>query len=143
MTLDSLPDSDTSGLCLVKTISTAPTCWPYRNTALRDDDRTSTRTSSVAKGTASIAIRERKTSVLRACRVPNPANRLNVVQRPKTLVEPQRSMTSRSYDPSSAAGHRTLDRSEAGRARPERRYRCRPHVANHALVTDSCLLFLA
>src|SRR5207244_8389176 len=29
-----------------------------------------------------------KTSVLRACRVPNPANRLNVVQRPKTLVEP-------------------------------------------------------
>src|SRR5437899_6915399 len=37
-----------------------------------------------------------KTSVLRACRVPNPAKRLNVMQRPKTLFEPQRSMTSRS-----------------------------------------------
>src|SRR2546425_417763 len=33
----------------------ALTCWPYRNTALRDGARTSTRTSSVAKGrTASI-----------------------------------------------------------------------------------------
>src|SRR5438034_10436263 len=114
MTLDSLPDLDTSGLCLVKTLSTALTCWPYRNTALRDGARTSTRTSSVAKWrTASIhcrpapprqtealssrtsrsrpwkrrsqAVRERKTSVLRACRVPNPAKRLNVVQRPKTL----------------------------------------------------------
>src|SRR5881296_4687682 len=31
------------------------------------------------------AVRERKTSDLRACRVPNPAKRLNVVQRPKTL----------------------------------------------------------
>src|SRR5205809_1081146 len=30
------------------------------------------------------AVRERKTSVLRACRVPNPAKRLNDVQRPKT-----------------------------------------------------------
>src|SRR5439155_16222537 len=39
------------------------------------------------------AVRERKTSVLRACRVPNLAKRLNVVQRPKTLFEPQRSMT--------------------------------------------------
>src|SRR5439155_26771726 len=55
MTLDSLPDLDTSGLCLVKTLSTALTCWPYRNMALRDGARTSTRTSSVAKGrTASI-----------------------------------------------------------------------------------------
>src|SRR5438876_3868033 len=42
------------------------------------------------------AVRKRKTGVLRACRVPNPAKRLNVVQRPKTLFEPQRSMTSRS-----------------------------------------------
>ena len=43
MTLDSLPDLDTSGLlCLVKTLSTALTCWPYRNTALRDGARTST-----------------------------------------------------------------------------------------------------
>src|SRR3989441_2776920 len=42
------------------------------------------------------AVRERKTSVLRACRVPNPSNRLNVVQRPKPLFEPQRSMTARS-----------------------------------------------
>src|SRR5213592_110569 len=50
MTLDSLPDLDTSGLCLVKTLSTALTCWPYRNMALRDGARTSTRTSSVAKG---------------------------------------------------------------------------------------------
>src|SRR5256884_3397357 len=33
------------------------------------------------------AVRERKTSVLRACRVPNPAKRLNVVRRPKTLFE--------------------------------------------------------
>src|SRR5204862_2857541 len=31
-----------------------------------------------------------KRVVLRACRVPNPAKRLNVVQRPKTLFEPQR-----------------------------------------------------
>ena len=55
MTLDSLPDLDTSGLCLVKTLPTALTCWPFRNTALRDGARTSTRTSSVAKGrTASI-----------------------------------------------------------------------------------------
>src|SRR5437899_2341090 len=29
--VDSLPDLDTSGLCLVKTLSTALTCWPYRN----------------------------------------------------------------------------------------------------------------
>src|SRR5437899_3490237 len=43
-------------------------------------------------------MRERNTSVLRAGRVPNPAKRLNVVQRPKTLFEPQRSMTSRSLD---------------------------------------------
>src|SRR2546430_16152628 len=50
MTLDSLPDLDTSGLCLVKTLPTALTCWPYRNMALRDGARTSTRTSSVAKG---------------------------------------------------------------------------------------------
>src|SRR5882724_5340139 len=58
MTLDSLPDLDTSGLCLVKTLSTALTCWQYRNTALRDGARTSTRTSSVAKGrTASIHCR--------------------------------------------------------------------------------------
>src|SRR5437867_13276925 len=58
MTLDSLPDLDTSGLCLVKTLSTALTCWPYRNTALRDGARTSTRTSSVVKGrTASIHCR--------------------------------------------------------------------------------------
>src|SRR3989454_10088816 len=56
MTLDSLPDLDTSGLCLVKTLSTALTCWPYRKTALRDDGLTSTRTSSVAKGTASIPL---------------------------------------------------------------------------------------
>src|SRR5213595_656717 len=42
------------------------------------------------------AVLERKAGVLRACRVPNPAKRLNVVQRPKTLFEPQRSMTSRS-----------------------------------------------
>src|SRR5437879_4725332 len=40
MTLDSLPDLDTSGLCLVKTLPTALTCWPYRNTAPRDDGRT-------------------------------------------------------------------------------------------------------
>src|SRR2546427_12848113 len=33
------------------------------------------------------AVRERKTSVLRAWRVPNPAKRLNVMQRPKTLFE--------------------------------------------------------
>src|SRR5207245_10547782 len=37
-----------------------------------------------------------KTSVLRACRVANPAKRLNVMQGPKPLFEPQRSMTSRS-----------------------------------------------
>src|SRR5205809_175329 len=43
MTLDSLPNLDTSGLCLVKTLSTALTCWPYRNMALRDGARTSTR----------------------------------------------------------------------------------------------------
>src|SRR5213596_1190273 len=49
MTLDSLPDLDTSGLCLVKALPTALTCWPYRNTALRDGARTSTHNSSVAK----------------------------------------------------------------------------------------------
>src|SRR2546427_856548 len=49
MTLDSLPDLDTSGLCLVKALSVALTCWPYRNTALRDGARTSTHNSSVAK----------------------------------------------------------------------------------------------
>src|SRR6266566_4231625 len=60
MTLDSLPDLDTSGLCLVKTLPTALTCWPYRNMALRDGARTSTRTSSVAKArTASIHCRPR------------------------------------------------------------------------------------
>src|SRR5213083_2944338 len=42
MTLDSLPDLDTSGLCLVKTLPTALTCWAYRSTALRDGARTST-----------------------------------------------------------------------------------------------------
>src|SRR5213594_1686149 len=58
MTLDSLPDLDTSGLCLVKNLPTALTCWPYRNTALRDGARTSTHNSSVAKGrTASIHCR--------------------------------------------------------------------------------------
>src|SRR5437773_8670203 len=58
MTLDSLPDLDTSGLCPVKTLSTVLTYWPFRNTALRDGARTSTRTSSVAKGrTASIHCR--------------------------------------------------------------------------------------
>src|SRR6266699_1000373 len=58
MTLDSLPDLDTSGLCLVKALPTALTGWPSRNTALRDGARTSTRTSSVAKGrTASIHCR--------------------------------------------------------------------------------------
>src|SRR5438876_4551164 len=39
MTLDSLPDLDTSGLCLVKNLPTALTCWPYRNMALRDGAR--------------------------------------------------------------------------------------------------------
>src|SRR5204863_2234079 len=34
----------------LKTLPTALTCWPYRNMALRDGARTSTRTSSVAKG---------------------------------------------------------------------------------------------
>src|SRR6266566_2476874 len=64
MILDSLPDLDTSGLCLVKTLSTALTCWPYRNPALRDGARTSTRTSSVAKGrTASIRCRPALPSV--------------------------------------------------------------------------------
>src|SRR2546421_7770131 len=59
MTLDSLPDLDTSGLCLVKTLSTALRCWPYRNTALRDGARTSTHNSSVAKRrTASIVPKE-------------------------------------------------------------------------------------
>src|SRR5207245_10229700 len=106
MTLDSLPDLDTSGLCHLKTLATALTCWPYRNTALRDGARTSTRTSLVAKGrTASIhcrpappretealssrtsrsrpwkrrsqAVRERKTSVLRACRGGNVRKRVN------------------------------------------------------------------
>src|SRR5204863_10120997 len=123
MTLDSLPDLDTSGLCLVKNLSTALTCWPYRNTALRDGARTlhahvvgrqredgldtlparaaeANRSTLIADipfpARRSQAVRERKTSVLRACRVPNPAKRLNVMQRPKTLLEPQRSMTSRS-----------------------------------------------
>src|SRR5213083_224561 len=119
MTLDSLPDLDTSGLCLVKTLSTALTCWPYRNTALRDGARTSTRTSSVAQREdgldtlparaaeanrstliADIPFPALKTSQPSGARaktsVLNPSKRLNVVQRPKPLFEPQRSMTSRS-----------------------------------------------
>src|SRR6266478_337158 len=56
MTLDSLPDLDTSGLCLVKTLSTALTCWPYRNTALRNDGRTSTRTSAARAGSGIEAV---------------------------------------------------------------------------------------
>ena len=63
----------------------------------RQTEALSSRTSSSRPWKRrSQAVRERKTSVLRACRVPNPAKRLNVVQRPKTLFEPQRSMTSRS-----------------------------------------------
>src|SRR2546426_3326711 len=118
MTLDSLPDLDTSGLCLVKTLSTALTCWPSRNGTRRSGttaehpralrrspkgrpryhcrpapprqtDALSSRTSrSRPLETSQPSDVRAKTSVLRACRVPNPANRLNVVQRPKTLVEP-------------------------------------------------------
>src|SRR2546425_12454744 len=58
MTLDSLPDLEYKRVVSCKDSSTALTCWPYRNTALRDGARTSTRTSSVAKGrTASIHCR--------------------------------------------------------------------------------------
>src|SRR5207244_8596911 len=113
MTLDSLPDLEYKRVVSCKTLSTALTCWPYRNTALRDGARTSTRTAGPRRrgkpkhshrghpvpgpgNVASQAVRERKTSVLRACRVPKPAKRLNVMQRPKTTFEPQRSMTSRS-----------------------------------------------
>src|SRR6266700_106423 len=79
MTLDSLPDLDTSGLCLVKTLSMALTCWPYRNTALRDGARTSTRTSSVAKGrwpryTAGPRRRGKPTHSHRGHPVPGPGN---------------------------------------------------------------------
>src|SRR6266576_7221577 len=58
MTLDVSRTWNTSGLCLVKTLSTALTCWPFRNTALRDGARTSTRTSSVAKGRTASPARE-------------------------------------------------------------------------------------
>src|SRR5205809_2967534 len=119
MTLDSLPDLDTSGLCLVKALSTALTClavsehgapgWrPNIHTHFvgrQREDGLDTLPARAAEGNRTVpgpgkrrsqAVRERKTSVLRACRGPNPSKRLNVVQRPKTLFEPQRSMTSRS-----------------------------------------------
>src|SRR5213594_1416222 len=71
MTLDSLPDLDTSGLCLVKTLSTALTCWPYRNMALRD------RATAVASKnfgfcvphsrTALVNVKSRKSSAVMQC----------------------------------------------------------------------------
>ena len=59
-------------------------------------------------------------SVPTTCRVPNPANRLNVVQRPKTLFEPQRLMTSRGSEPRDAdrkRSHQRLSRSDRSSAR--------------------------
>src|SRR5437773_4102110 len=112
MILDSLPDFDTSGLCLVKTLSTALTASEHprrlrrapkggrpRYTARAAEDNRSTLIADIpfpALETSQPSGARAKTGVLRACRVPNPAKRLNVVQRPKTLFEPQRSMTSRS-----------------------------------------------
>src|SRR5438309_9797774 len=114
MTLDSLPDLDTSGLCLVETLSTALTCWPYRAQFVgrQTEDGLDTLPTRAAEADRSTLIADipfpapgnvaakrcasEKRAFWRACRVPNPAKRLNVVQRPKTLFEPQRSMTSRS-----------------------------------------------
>ena len=47
-------------------------------------------------GLASMSSASEKRPSRQRCRVPNPVKRLNVVQRPKTLFESQRSMTSRS-----------------------------------------------
>ena len=44
-------------------------------------------------------MRERKTSVLRACRVPNPANRLNVVHVRKPSSSPVFRQWPQGYDP--------------------------------------------
>src|SRR5437762_12513275 len=115
MTLDSLPDLDTSGLCLVKTLSKALSrvgrigtsrsgTAPEHPRALRRSpkgERPRYTAGPRRRGKPkhshrghpvpcpwkrrSQAVRQRKTSVLRACRVPNPAKRLDVVQRPKTL----------------------------------------------------------
>src|SRR3989441_2995705 len=122
MTLDSLPDLDTSGLCLVKTLPTPLTCWPYRNTALRDGARTSTRTSSVAKGrTASIHCR--------------PA--------PPRQTEALSSRTSRSRpletsQPSGARAKNERSESVQGRPGPE----CRRHMTAATSAATSALLFM-
>src|SRR5881409_1598774 len=111
MTLDSLPDLDTSGLCLVKTLSfhgtdvlavsehgapgRRPNIHAHFVGRQREDgvDTLPARAAEANRSTLiadipfpapekrrSQAVRERKTSVLRACRVPHPAKRLNVMQ---------------------------------------------------------------
>ena len=123
MTLDSLPDLDTSGLCLVKTLSFhgtdvlavsehgAPGRRPNIHAHFvgrQREDGLDTLPPRAAEANRSTLIADipfpapenvaakRCASEKRACRVPNPAKRLNVMQRPKTLFEPQRSMTARS-----------------------------------------------
>src|SRR5438445_4033366 len=73
MTLDSLPDLDTSGLCLVKTLSTALTCWPYRNTALRDGARLAATFPGAGNGMSAMRVL-RSASAARVGRVSRPSS---------------------------------------------------------------------
>ena|SRR5436309_12688203 len=92
MTLDSLPDLDTSGLCLVKTLPTALTCWPYRNTrhgSLRSDgdaggDRRSVRRQDAA---ASWTARRRRGSTTDSARPHPPLSERPGSQEYLTLAE--------------------------------------------------------
>src|SRR5207245_5347543 len=123
MTLDSLPDLDTSGLCLVKTLSNGtdvlavsehgapgrrPNIQAHFVGRQREDglDTLPARAAEANRSTliADIPFPALKTSQPSGARAKNersesvqgsnPAKRLNVMQRPKTLFEPQRSMTS-------------------------------------------------
>src|SRR5439155_3521993 len=150
MTLDSLPDLDTSGLCLVKTLSTALTCWPYRNTALRDGARTSTRTSSVAKGrTASIHCRPappRQTEALssRTSRGGAGEKAREVRARPRRHRLPRRDRLAPAGSPGQAAagprrrGHRRIDAGDID-AGETSAHRIEGEADPLLVVTEECL----
>src|SRR5436309_4206639 len=150
MTLDSLPDVDTSGLCLVKTLSTALTCWPYRNTALRDGARTSTRTSSVAKGrTASIHCRPappRQTEALssRTSRGGAGEKAREVRARPRRHRLPRRDRLAPAGSPGQGAagprrrGHRRIDAGDID-AGETSAHRIEGEADPLLVVTEECL----
>src|SRR5438094_3932777 len=150
MTLDSLPDLDTSGLCLVKTLSTALTCWPYRNTALRDGARTATRTSSVAKGrTASIHCRPappRQTEALssRTSRGGAGEKAREVRARPRRHRLPRRDRLAPAGSPGQGAagprrrGHRRIDAGDID-AGETSAHRIEGEADPLLVVTEECL----